>query len=223
MLGNEDWFREQREVMVRRQIERRGIRNPRVLDAMRRVPRHLFVPPDQRGHAYEDHPLPIGWNATISQPYMVAAMAHLLDLRGDETVLEIGTGSGYQAAVLAQMAHTIHTVEYQPELARRAAETLAQLGIPNVFVHVGDGTLGWPPEAPYQAILVTAAAPALPDPLVEQLDEGGRLLVPVGGTREQELERWRKAEGRVYREKIFPVAFVPLIGHFGWHKEDWEE
>ena len=219
----EDTFRKQREAMVYRQIEERGIRDPRLLDVMRRLPRHWFVPPALRGQAYADKPLPIGWNATISQPYIVAAMTELLNLSGDETVLEIGTGSGYQAAVLAEMARWVHTVEYQPELAQQAAQTLSGMQIANVAVHVGDGTLGWPQEAPYQAILVTAAAPALPNPLIEQLAEGGRLVIPVGGLHDQELERWRKSGGQVYREKIFPVEFVPLIGHFGWQKEDWEE
>ncbi len=222
-MESDDRFWEPREDMVRSQIERRRIRDPRLLEAMLRVPRHRFVPPPFRDKAYEDGPLPIGLGQTISQPYMVAAMTDLLVLNGDENVLEIGTGSGYQAAVLAEMAGAIHTVERHPGLAHSAQLVLESLGYRNVFVHVGDGTFGWPPAAPYQAILVTAAAPDIPDPLVEQLDEGGRLVIPVGGRSGQDLERWRKTGGRIYREILFPVAFVPLRGRFGWQDGDWEE
>lgn len=222
-MGPNDPYQRAREAMVREQLERRGIRNPRVLAAMRRVPRHWFVPPELRARAYEDGPLAIGLGQTISQPYMVGAMTTLLNLSGDETVLEIGTGSGYQAAILGELAREVHTIERHPELAERARRLLAEMGFHNVFVHTGDGTLGWPPAAPYQAILVTAAAPEIPRPLVEQLDEDGTLVIPVGGPDGQNLERWRKAGGRFRREKFFPVAFVPLRGRFGWKEDDWDQ
>lgn len=212
-----------RQRMVRNQIERRNIHNPDLLAVMRRIPRHHFVPASLREYSYEDRPLPIGLGQTISQPYMVAAMTDLLALQGDENVLEIGTGSGYQAAVLAEMARTVHTVEFHADLARNAQAVLEHLDFQNVFVHTGDGTLGWPTAAPYQAILVTAAAPDIPRPLVEQLAEGGRLVIPVGGEQGQDLERWRKVNGRIYRESLFPVAFVPLRGRFGWQENEWEE
>ena len=150
-------------------------------------------------------------------------MTDLLKLRGDENVLEIGTGSGYQAAVLAEMAASVHTIEFVPELAERADRLLHEMGFRNIFVHTGDGSLGWPPGAPYQAILVTAAAPIIPRPLVEQMDEGGTLIIPIGGREEQQLERWRKRRGEIYREGIFPVVFVPLRGQFGWQDDEWEE
>lgn len=219
----EEAFREARERMVYRQIEQRGVRSPRLLDAMRRIPRHLFVPQDLRDRAYDDSPVPIGLGQTISQPYIVAAMTDLLQLQGDETILEIGTGSGYQAAVLGKMARSVHTIERHPELADQARAVLAELGYDNVFVHIGDGTLGWPSDAPYQGILVTAAAPDMPAPLIEQLGEGGRLVIPVGDTRQQDLERWRKTGERIDREVIFPVSFVPLRGYYGWHQDDWSE
>jgi len=219
----EDQFWNARQAMVRSQIERRKIRDPRLLEVMRRIPRHRFVPPSLRDRAYEDGPLPIGLGQTISQPYMVAAMTDQLALQGTENVLEIGTGSGYQAAVLGAMTRTVHTVEFHPYLAQNAHQILGTLGFRNVYVHTGDGTLGWPPAAPYQAILVTAAAPDIPNPLVEQLDEGGQLVIPVGGQQGQDLERWRKANGQIYRETLFPVAFVPLRGRFGWQDNEWEE
>ncbi len=216
-------FREEREAMVTRQLERRGIHNPRLLDVMRRVPRHWFVPPSLRSHAYEDSPLPIGEGQTISQPYMVAVMTDLLQLNGSENVLEIGTGSGYQAAVLGEMAARVHTIERYGALAEQAQDVLDDLGSSNVYVHVGDGSLGWPQAAPYQAILVTAAAPDIPWPLVDQLDEGGRLVIPMGGRWEQDLLRYRKVGGRIYRETLFPVAFVPLRGRLGWQNHQWED
>jgi protein-L-isoaspartate(D-aspartate) O-methyltransferase len=222
-MENEDRYWEAREAMVRSQIERRRIHEPRLLEVMRRVPRHLFVPPPHRDHAYEDGPLPIGLGQTISQPYMVAAMTDLLALNGSESVLEIGTGSGYQAAVLAGMARSVDSVEIHPHLAQVARTILDELRITNVAMHIGDGTLGWPPAAPYRAILVTAAAPYIPDPLIDQLDDGGRLVIPVGGQTGQDLELWRKTGGRIYRETLFPVAFVPLRGRFGWQDSEWEE
>jgi protein-L-isoaspartate(D-aspartate) O-methyltransferase len=209
--------------MIREQIVERGIREPRLLAVLQRTPRHWFVPPELRQQAYADGPLPIGLGQTISQPYMVAAMTHLLHLRGNETVLEVGTGSGYQAAILAQMAGTVHTIERHPQLAEHARLLLDHLGYANVFVHQGDGSLGWPPGAPYQGILVTAASPLPPAPLLDQLAEGGRLIIPVGGHEGQDLQRWVKIKGQVQRESLFPVAFVPLRGELGWKPEDWEE
>lgn len=209
--------------MVERQLRARRIRDPRVLAAMARIPRERFVPEADRAAAYDDAPLPIGGGQTISQPYMVAAMTDLLNLRGNEVILEVGTGSGYQAAVLSRMAREVHTVERHPELAETARETLAQLGYQNVFVHIGDGSEGWPEAAPYQGILVTAAAPRPPDPLLNQLQEDCYLVIPVGGQEGQDLQRWKAAGGSVYRESLFPVVFVPLRGSMGWADEDWED
>jgi protein-L-isoaspartate(D-aspartate) O-methyltransferase len=222
-MDREEKLRQELEVMIREQVAERGIRDPRLLDVLRRTPRHWFVPPEHREHAYADGPLPIGLGQTISQPYMVAAMTHLLQLRGDERVLEIGTGSGYQAAVLAQLTDTVHTIERHPQLAEHAQHLLHHLGYKNVFVHYGDGSLGWPAAAPYQGILVTAASPMPPAPLLEQLDEGGRLIIPVGGREGQDLQRWVKVNGQVQRESLFPVAFVPLRGQLGWQPDEWEE
>ncbi len=210
-----DWHREA-ERMVAEQIAARGIRNPRVLAAMQQVPRHLFVPEAYRAEAYGDHPLPIGQGQTISQPFIVAYMTALLDLQGDEKVLEIGTGSGYQAAVLAHLAREVHTVERLPQLAAQAQARLEALGLDNVHVHVGDGTLGLPEYAPYDAILITAAAPEVPAPLLTQLAEGGRLVAPVGDRGYQHLERWTRRDGRLHREILEAVAFVPLVGEHGW-------
>lgn len=217
----EDQFSIQREGMVREQIERRGITDPHLLDVLRRVPRHLFVPPDMRDRAYTDGPLPIGENQTISQPFIVAAMTDLLALHGQENVLEVGTGSGYQAAVLGELTTSVHTIERHPLLAQRASQVLQQLSYQNISIHIGDGSLGWPSSAPYQRILVTAAAPRIPAPLVEQLDEGGILVIPVGPHGNQYMERWRKNNGEIRRERLFPVAFVPLLGSLGWQEDKW--
>ncbi|HZU86669.1 MAG TPA: protein-L-isoaspartate(D-aspartate) O-methyltransferase [Anaerolineaceae bacterium] len=207
---------ELRQRMVSEQIERRGVRSLRVLAAMRAVQRHCFVLPDQQPYAYEDRPLPIGFGQTISQPYIVALMSELAELELQDTVLEIGTGSGYQAAVLALLARQVHSVERYPDLAERARCTLQEEKIGNVSVHVADGSLGWPEAAPYQAILVTAAAPAVPEPLQQQLAEGGRLIIPVGGRGGQELQSWRKQEGCMILGRVLGVAFVPLRGQYGW-------
>lgn len=222
-LEGPDRFWKAREAMVHKQIQQRGIHDPRLLDVMRRLPRHWFVPPALRAQAYEDRPLSIGRGQTISQPYMVATMTDLLALNGSETVLEIGTGSGYQAAVLGEMAKIVHTIERHEALAQRARMVLDELGMVNVYVHIGDGTYGWPSGAPYQAILVTAAAPEIPEPLINQLDENGRLVIPVGGREKQFLERWRLINGQFYREAFFSVAFVPLRGRYGWEESEWEE
>ena len=216
-------FSDARESMVRRQIIKRGIRDPRLIDALLRVPRHKFVPPYLAERAYDDGPLAIGQGQTISQPYIVAAMTDLLNLEGTENILEIGTGSGYQAAILAELAAAVHTIERHAELAHRAQVHLQALGYQNVFVHVADGSLGWPPGAPYQAIIVTAAAPEIPQPLIDQLADEGRLVIPIGSRSGQDLERWRKVGERMTRESIFPVAFVPLRGEYGWHSDEWED
>jgi protein-L-isoaspartate(D-aspartate) O-methyltransferase len=209
-------FASEREHMVESQIVRRGVRDVRVLDAMRDVPRHVFVAPEYRYLAYADGPLPIGNGQTISQPYIVALMSELLMLHGDELVLEVGTGSGYQAAILAHLARQVHTVERYANLARCAAGILQDLGLDNVTVHTGDGTKGLPDHAPYAGIIVTAAAPNIPRPLLDQLDEGGRLVIPVGGRGGQVLERWVRHGERYDYESIIPVAFVPLVGEQGW-------
>lgn len=202
--------------MVEDQLVDRGIRDRRLLDAMGSVPRHRFVPKEERDFAYQDRPLPIGENQTISQPYIVALMTALLSPQENERVLEVGTGSGYQAAILGCLAGEVHTVERHARLARRARRVLRDLGIDNVQVHVGDGSLGWPPAAPYEAILVTASAPAAPQPLLDQLAPDGRLVLPVGGARQQYLQRWWRRDGEFDSEDLTPVAFVPLIGVHGW-------
>jgi protein-L-isoaspartate(D-aspartate) O-methyltransferase len=209
-------FQSARRDMVDRQLRKRDIRSPRVLEAMSSVPRHLFVPPEHMGDAYTDSPLPIGTGQTISQPYMVAAMAEALLLEGSEKVLEIGAGSGYQAAVLSLLAREVIAVESYPVLADAARIRLARLGYNNVRVETGDGSLGWPPDAPYDAILVTAGAPDVPPPLIDQLAEGGRLVIPVGSAKQQELLRILKREGRTTQESLIACRFVPLLGLFGW-------
>lgn len=209
-------FAAARNEMVARQIRARGIRSPRVLDSLLSVPRHEFVPPESAASAYSDVPLPIGGGQTISQPFMVAAMAEAAQLNGSERVLEIGAGSGYQAAVLSVLAPEIVAVELQPELARACRERLARLGYSNVRVEQGDGSLGWPPRAPYDAIIVSAAAPSVPAPLVEQLTAGGRLMIPVGNAEQQDLLRITKRAGAIKKEALFVCRFVPLLGRHGW-------
>jgi protein-L-isoaspartate(D-aspartate) O-methyltransferase len=209
-------FEAERRDMVARQIRDRGIRSARVLDAMQRVPRHLFVPREHIGAAYADEPLPIGEGQTISQPFMVAAMSEALMLEGHERVLEVGAGSGYQAAVLALLARDVIAIESQPALAASARERLARLGFTNARIEEGDGSLGWPPDAPYDAILVAAAAPGIPPPLVDQLAEGGRLVIPVGTPVNQDLIRVVKNAGQTTKESLYSCRFVPLLGRFGW-------
>lgn len=202
--------------MVDEQIWRRGVRDARVLAAVSDVPRHLFVPLQAREASYDDTPLVIGHGQTISQPYIVALMTSALELRGGERVLEVGTGSGYQAAILAHLAREIHTVELVPQLAARAERLLARLGLENVIVHVGDGSSGWKQAAPFDAITVTAAAPSVPAPLIAQLADGGRLVIPVAsGDGYQLLTLVRCQEGRTSEQVLASVAFVPLRGKFG--------
>ena len=202
-----------REAMVRIQIEARGVRDGKTLSAMRRVPRHLFVPDPLRGSAYADTPLPIGHSQTISQPYIVAFMTEALRLVGTESVLEIGTGSGYQAAVLAEIARTVRTVEIVALLAEEARERLGRLGYPNVEVRVGDGSEGWLDAAPFDAIIVTAAAPRVPEPLKQQLRDGGRLILPLDeGEGTQALSLVTRRCDRFDERRILPVRFVPMTG-----------
>jgi protein-L-isoaspartate(D-aspartate) O-methyltransferase len=204
-------LRQARRGMVRQQIEARGVRDPRVLEAMRKVPRHLFVPPAMQAHAYADTPLPIGHGQTISQPYIVAFMSEAMQLKGGERVLEIGTGSGYQAAVLAELAREVYSVEIVEPLAREAEACLKYLGYTNIKLRVGDGYRGWPEAAPFDAIMVTAAPDHIPPALLEQLAEGGRLILPVGSFF-QELVRIRRTKDGTKRESLLPVRFVPMTG-----------
>jgi protein-L-isoaspartate(D-aspartate) O-methyltransferase len=219
-MDDEISYTTQRNRMVEDQIFGRDIRDPRVLDALRSVPRHRFVPQRERHLAYTDGPLLIGHNQTISQPYIVALMTELLELKGDEVVLEVGTGSGYQAAILGLLAREVHTIERHAELAARAQGVLEEIGLANVHVHIGDGSVGLPAYAPYQAIIVTAAAPSVPQPLFDQLADGGRLVLPVGSLGGQALERWVRRGDQFNHRIITAVAFVPLRGEYGWG-EDW--
>jgi protein-L-isoaspartate(D-aspartate) O-methyltransferase len=211
-------FTEERRMMVESQIRKRGVTDERVLLAMATVQRHEFVPATWLSKAYADEPLPIGYGQTISQPYIVAAMVASLALTGSEIVLEIGTGCGYQAAIVSLLAREVHTVELLPDLAQTAAERLRRLGYANVHVHCGDGTLGWPESSPYDAILIAAAAPTVPEPLLQQLAEGGRLIAPVGEEDKQELQLITKREGKLPVKQRGPCRFVPLMGEHGWRK-----
>ena len=211
-------FATSRREMVERQLQERGIRDPRVLEIMGRVPRHRFVDPALVSRAYGDHALPIGAGQTISQPYMVAIMTEALGLEGGERVLEIGTGSGYQTAVLAEFTPHLFSIERSPELSRAAAAILKELGYANVILKTGDGTLGWPEHAPYDGIIVTAGAPAIPEPLSQQLAEGGRLVIPVGDREVQTLELAVKRRGKIHRHRVLDCAFVPLLGRAGWRE-----
>ncbi|MBC7247427.1 MAG: protein-L-isoaspartate(D-aspartate) O-methyltransferase [Actinobacteria bacterium] len=218
-VTEEDRYARLRRKMVRQQIADRGVRDPRVLDAMLRVPRHLFVPEDIRYRAYDDCPLPIEEGQTISQPYMVAWMSELLELRGTEKVLEIGTGSGYQAAILCELAREVYSVELHPRLAREAGERLRALGYTNFSIRVGDGTLGWPEKAPFDGIMVTAGAPSVPQPLLEQLADGGRLVIPVGPAGMQMLTVVRRTGNSFQTSEEGSCIFVPLVGKHGWRRD----
>ncbi|MBM4139911.1 MAG: protein-L-isoaspartate(D-aspartate) O-methyltransferase [Nitrospira sp.] len=213
-------FRELREFMVSTQLVPRGIKDERVLNAMRKVPRHLFVDESIQNKAYDDMALPISEGQTISQPYMVAIMTELLELKGNEKVLEIGTGSGYQAAILAELSKEVYTIERVDVLAQNAEERFLSLGYTNIHVKVGDGTLGWPEEAPFDRIMITAATPKIPDVLMEQLSEEGIIIAPVGDRFSQQLLKCTKSSGKYSDEYHTPCIFVPLIGKYGWQQED---
>lgn len=201
-----------REKMVKEQIEARGVKDKKVLQAMRKVPRHKFVPQDYIPHAYEDRPLPIGLGQTISQPYIVAFMTELLKLEKNNKVLEVGTGSGYQAAVLAEIVDKVYTVEILEKLGREARKRLEKLGYENIQVNIADGYYGWKEYAPYDAIIVTCAAEHVPPPLIQQLKEDGRMCIPVGGFLTQNLLLIKKEKGKVVSRNVLPVRFVPMLG-----------
>ena len=210
-----------RKRMVETQIVARGITDRRLIDAMTRIPRHIFVEEAMAVQSYSDTPLPIGEKQTISQPYMVALMSEMLQLAGTERVLEIGTGSGYQTALLALLADRIYTIERIRSLALKARKALDSLGLLNINMKIDDGTLGWESEAPFDAIIVTAGAPDIPGNLVDQLEKGGRLVIPVGNQWEQQLVRVAKGEdGSILREESIHCRFVKLIGEFGWSSEN---
>lgn len=216
MARERDFSEDERQQMVKNQLRSRDISDPLVLEVMGKVPRHRFVDDDYANMAYSDGPLPIGRGQTISQPYIVALMTQLLELKGHEKILEVGTGSGYQAAVLAYLASEVHTIERHKELGRDAEGKLKELGITNVQVHIGDGSQGIKKYAPYDGILVTAAAPSLPLALKDQLKIGGRIVIPVGGRGGQFLECWTRTEHDFDCRDVIPVAFVPLLGRYGW-------
>jgi protein-L-isoaspartate(D-aspartate) O-methyltransferase len=214
--SDDDLYARARRAMVSEQLASRDIRDKRVLKAMGEIPRHLFVDPGSRNLAYEDYPLPISEGQTISQPYIVALMTQALELSGGEKILEIGTGSGYQAAVLSRLVSRVYTIEYFPPLAKTAGDLLRKLGFTNVEVRAGDGFFGWPEEAPFDGIIVTAAPRRVPQALIDQLKEGGRLVIPVGESRDvQRLVRIRKVKGKAVEEELTLVRFVPLLGGDG--------
>ena len=205
-------FAVERERMVKEQVAMRGVTDERVLRAMRKVPREQFVPEQIRDQSYSDGPLPIGYDQTISQPFVVAFMTEKLRLRPTDRVLEIGTGSGYQAAILAELAAKVYTIEIVEPLGKKAAQTLQQLGYKNVLVKIGDGYQGWPEYAPFDAVIVTCAPNHVPQPLVEQIKEGGRIIIPVGPTGDQTLYLLEKKNGRLEQRNVLPVSFVPMTG-----------
>jgi protein-L-isoaspartate(D-aspartate) O-methyltransferase len=214
--AGEQRYTRERDRMVSEHLVKRGITDPRVLEAMRHTPRHLFVDEGLRDKAYGDHPLPIGDAQTISQPFMVARMTELLRLTGKEKVLEIGTGSGYQSAVLSRLAARVCTVERIPKLAARARQTLEAVGASNVWVRTANGTFGWPDEAPFDRIVVTAGGPAVPPPLLEQLAEGGRMVMPVGSADSQRLQIVDQVGGQTRVTEDSGCVFVKLIGKYAW-------
>lgn len=206
-----DLWEEARAAMVAEQIEARGVRDARVLRAMRNIPRHQFVPPEMAPHAYQDRPLPIGHGQTISQPYIVAFMSEILETRTEHQVLEIGTGSGYQAALLSLLARQVYTIEVVPALARSSKALLQRLGYANVTVREGDGYQGWPEQAPFDRIILTAAPPEIPQPLIDQLKPGGRLVAPVGRGDQDLIVLDKLADGSIRRKAVLPVRFVPMV------------
>ncbi len=225
MFNKKSSLEEARASMVRKQLAGRGITDPRILQAMADIPRHYFVDEELWEAAYRDGPLSIGYGQTISQPYIVAYMTQALQLPEDgrATVLEIGTGSGYQAAILSRLAQKVYTVERITALAERARQIFEMLEIDNIEIKVMDGGYGWPEHSPYEAIIATAAAPEIPAPLVDQLAEDGVLVAPVGPRWKQELYRVQWAGDKLLKEKLAPVAFVPLIGEHGWEEADFYE
>jgi len=215
---DEEQYLRARQRMVERQIEARGITDPRILRAMKEIPRHLFVPDTYRSAAYDDGPLPIGHGQTISQPFIVALMTDMLEIGPDDRVLEIGAGSGYQAAILGRLAREVISIERLPDIAALARRNLERVGVSNVTVVEANGTLGYAEGAPYQGIIVTAAAPEVPEPLIDQLAEGGRFVIPVGSRAMQLLEKLVKKDGQIIRTSHGGVMFVPLIGDQGWEE-----
>jgi protein-L-isoaspartate(D-aspartate) O-methyltransferase len=206
-----------RKIMIENHLKLRGVKDPLVLRAMEEVPREMFLPPELAQLAYNDSPLPIGESQTISQPYIVAVMTEMLELKRDDRVLEVGTGSGYAAAVLSRIVDQVHTIERLPRLAEAARETLRRMGYDNIHVHLGDGSLGWPEHAPYDAIVVTAGSPDVPRSLRNQLAVGGRLVIPIGSGLVQDLVRIRRTgKADFERENLLGVRFVPLVGDEGW-------
>jgi len=216
--AEESDYQRERLAMVEEQLRRRGISDPRVLEAMGKVPRHLFVPGDYQESAYDDRPLPIGEGQTISQPYMVAIMTQSLELKGRERVLEIGTGSGYQAAVLAGLSREVYTMERIPGLTQNAQKILREQGYTNIFFRTGDGSKGWPEEAPFDGIIVTAGAPEIPQNFKSQLADGGRLVIPTGTRYTQTLFKLTREGDQFIEEDITGCVFVPLVGDYGWEE-----
>ncbi len=212
-------YQTERMIMVEEQLRRRGISGRRVLEAMEKIPRHLFVVEDYRDSAYEDRPLPIGEGQTISQPYMVAIMTQCLELEGRERVLEIGTGSGYQTAILAELAQKVFTIERIAALTERARKVLGDLGYTNISFLSGDGSRGWPDEAPFDGIMVTAGSPDVPPTLKSQLAEGGRLVIPTGPRFTQTLYTLTREGDQFNEEEVTGCVFVPLVGDYGWKNE----
>lgn len=209
-------YRVARERMVKNQLIPRGITDRRVLEAMRKIPRHLFVEEALQGEAYNDHPLPIGHKQTISQPYIVALMTQALDLKGDEKTLEVGTGSGYQTAILAELSEKVYTIERIRPLMENARKLLAELGYANILFKAFDGTLGWKEYAPYDAIIVTAGAPRIPEPLLEQMADGGRMVIPIGDRYSQDLIKVVRKKDDYRQENLGGCRFVDLVGVHGW-------
>lgn len=212
-------FKELRELMVKTQLIPRGIRDERVLSAMKKVPRHLFVDEHIQHKAYDDMALSIGEGQTISQPYMVAVMTELLELKGNEKVLEIGSGSGYQAAILAELSKEVYTVERIAVLAEKAKNKLNSMGYTNIHIRVSNGTLGWPEQAPFDRIILTAGTPKVPEPLINQLSDEGILIAPVGDRFSQQLLKIKKSKGKFSEQYHTPCVFVPLIGKYGWQED----
>lgn len=212
---NKDHFRQQRMKMIRQQLRARGIENPEILAAFEKVPRHRFVPEGLKKYAYQDRPLPIGEDQTISQPYIVALMTRSIEPKKNHRILEIGTGSGYQAAILAELAEQVYTIEIIASLAQSARRTLSETGYENVYVKTGDGFRGWPEHAPFDAIVVTCSPEKVPEPLKEQLAGGGRMVIPVGRGHDQHLVLLEKKEGQLIEKQILPVRFVPMVDEKG--------